>query len=340
MTMQRDDFRVKTSGLGVEKASHTPRSFSLTSGVATSFLSALAIAALLLAGVCAPAHACTLFAAAGTAVEGGGTLIAKNRDWLPDHRQQLIVLAPEGGHRAVALEAVGGTESGVKAGVNERGLAIVSATAGQVSSAERSRIPQTRQLMRRLLTSCADVGEVLARIDLFRRPAFYLVADRREIAMIEVAPDGRRAVSRRQNDVLAHTNHYCALEAPPPGRNPGRSSLTRYARIDTLLRDAQRPFTLEDFVRFSDDRSDGPDNSIWRTGRAQENRRTLAAWIISIPPAGSPRLYVKTADSGEPERTCRLSAEAAFRLRDGERVSLADGLCRPPDPNSFSKQGN
>ncbi len=338
--MRGNDFRVEESGFRVEKAPHTARSFSLRSVVATSFLSALALASLLLAGVPAPAHACTLFAAAGTAVEGGGTLIAKNRDWLPDHRQQLIVLAPEGGHRAVALEAVGGAESGVKAGVNERGLAIVSATAGQVSNAERSRVPQTKQLMRRLLTGCADVGEVLARIDLFRRPAFYLVADRREIAMIEVAPDGRHAVSRRQNDVLAHTNHYCALEAPPPGRNPGRSSLARYARIETLLRDAQRPFTLEDFVRFSDDRSDGPDNSIWRTGRAQENRRTLAAWIISIPPAGSPRLYVKTADPGEPERTCRLSAEAALRLRDGERVSLADGLCRPADPDHFSKQGN
>ena len=31
-----------------------------------------------------PSHACTLWGAAGSAVDGGGVLITKNRDWAPD----------------------------------------------------------------------------------------------------------------------------------------------------------------------------------------------------------------------------------------------------------------
>jgi hypothetical protein len=302
----------------------------------TSFGSA-GIAALFLLTLCfVPlARACTLFAAAGEAVEGGGALIGKNRDWLPDHRQQLIVLAPAGGHPAIALEAVGGAESGVKAGVNAQGLAIVSATAGQVPMAERDTYPQQKQLMRHLLATCAEVEEVLVKIDLFRRPAFYMVADRREIALIEVAPDGRRAVSRRDKDVLSHTNHYCTLELPGTVRNPGRSSLHRYARIQELLQGRSRPFTLEDFVRFSEDRSGGPDNGLWRTGLEEGRRRTLATWIVRIPPTGSPRLYVKTADPGEPERTCSMAVEDALRLGDQARILVGKGLCRVDSRNKI-----
>jgi hypothetical protein len=285
-----------------------------------------------------PSPACTLFAAAGTAADGGGTLIAKNRDWLPDHRQQLVVLAPAGGYPTLALEAVGGPQGGIKAAVNSQGLAIVSATAGQVPLPEREAVPQQKQLTARLLTTCADVDEVLARIDLFRRPAFYLVADRREIAVIEVGPDGRRAVARRRNETLVHTNHYCALEPTPALRGPGSSSLERYDRIRELVQGPVRPFTLEDFVRFSEDRSAGPDNSIWRTGRSEGKRRTLATWIVSIPPSGSPMLYVKTADPGEPERTCRVTVADALRRKDHERIPLGDWPCSAAA--IVSKMGN
>jgi hypothetical protein len=278
---------------------------------------ALALVFLLAAAGCLPAEACTLWGAGGSSVAGGGTLIAKNRDWAPDHRQELAVLRPAEGYAALVLRAVGGREPGIKAGVNAKGLVIVSASANQVPSAERQKAPQKKQLMGQLLAGCASVEEVLQKAEWMVRPVFYLVADRRELALIEVGPDGRRAVTRHDAGALHHTNHYCAVNGPETSRRPGDSSIQRQARIAELLAGAGRPFRHEDFIRFSADMSAGPDNSIWRTGSALEKTRTLAAWIVSIPPAGTPTLYLRTADPGQPQRTCRFAVEEALRSAAG-----------------------
>ena len=53
-------------------------------GKLKGFLMAAAMAALL--NVPAPVNACTLFAANGNVVDGGGTLVGKNRDAVPDNQ--------------------------------------------------------------------------------------------------------------------------------------------------------------------------------------------------------------------------------------------------------------
>jgi hypothetical protein len=275
-------------------------------------------------------EACTLWAASGAVVENGGTLVAKNRDWAPDHQQELAVLRPAEGYAFIALMAVDNHEPGVKAGVNEKGLVIVSATAGQFPSADRKRIQQKKELMRHLLSTCASVAEVLSQIDLMRRPVFYLAADRNEIALIEVAPGGLRSVTRKSSGTLHHTNHYCAIAPTEPMRKPGASSRQRYARIEELLKSAERPFTKEAFIRFSADHTAGPDNSIWRTGSDPTKQRTLSTWIASIPLSGSPQLFLKTADPEQPERVCRLSVVEALRLKGGDRIPLTAALCSEP----------
>jgi len=279
-----------------------------------------------------PSEACTLWGAVGTAVEGGGTLVAKNRDWAPDHFQELSVLRPAEGFQSLVLRAVGGEEPGVKAGVNEKGLVIVSATANQVPRAERNKVEQKKGLMRHLLVTCASVDEVLKNIDLFRRPVFYLIADRKEVVAIEVAPAGRRSVTRRDSGALSHTNHYCAIDSPDIKHKPSASSTTRLGRIDELLKTHPQPYSIEDFFRFSTDQNAGPDDGVWRTGSDLAKRRTLATWIVAVPPAGSPQLYLKTADPGEPEQICRLSIAEAFRLKGGDRIPLAAALCNGPVP--------
>jgi hypothetical protein len=281
-----------------------------------------------------PSDACTLWGAAGDAVLGGGTLVAKNRDWAPDHRQELVVLSPPEGYRSVALMAVGNDEPGIKAGVNEKGLVIVSATANQIASAERKNVHQKQGLMRHYLATCASVEDVLKSIDLLRRPVFYLVADRKEVAIVEIGRDGRRAVTRKDSGTLLHTNHYCFLQPQGLG-SPGASSQQRYARIDELLKLHGKAFVLDDFIRFSEDRNAGPDNSIWRTGSDPRKRRTLATWLVSIPASGSPLLYLKTADPGEPERVCRLAVEEALRLKEGDRIPLSASLCSGPALSAF-----
>ena len=270
---------------------------------------------------------CTLWGATGPQVEGGGTLIVKNRDWVPDHRQELTVLKPAEGYKFLGLRAVGGAEPGVKAGVNEKGLVIVSASANQVPIAERKKFRQKEGLTRHLLATCSGVEDVLKNLELMRRPVFYMVGDRREIVLIEIAPDGRRSVTRRDSGTLAHTNHFCAIDAPTL-RKPGESSTQRLSRIEDLLKSREKPFVAEDFIRFSEDRNAGPDHSIWRTGGHSSQIRTLATWLVLIPAFGSPHLYLKTADPGEPERICRLSVEDALRRHDRKTLALDSDLCK------------
>jgi hypothetical protein len=277
-----------------------------------------------------PSEACTLWGAAGDAVEGGGALVAKNRDGAPDHRQELVVLRPPEGYRSVALMAVGGDAPGIKAGVNEKGLVIVSATAGQFPSAERKKIEQKKRLMSHFLATCASVEELLKQVELMRRPVFYLVGDRAGLAVIEVAPDGRRSVTRAVSGTLHHTNHYGAIEPPGLKRKPGASSRLRHDRIGELLKAPEKPFDLDGFTRFSQDRDAGPDNSIWRTGSDPAKHRTLATWLVSVPPSGSPRLHLKIADPGKPERVCRLEVEEALRLKGADRIPSGAALCRGP----------
>ena len=75
------------------------------------------------------ASACTLWAAAGDRVAGGSTMIHKNRDWSPDHQQELRLVTPKSGFRYLSLYATGNEWVGTKAGVNTEGLVIVTASA-------------------------------------------------------------------------------------------------------------------------------------------------------------------------------------------------------------------
>ncbi len=272
-------------------------------------------------------EACTLWGATGQSVEGGGTLIAKNRDWAPDHHQELTLLKRAEGYKSLVLKAVGGSQPGIKAGVNQKGLVIVSATANQVARAERKKFRQKKELMNHFLTTCTSVEDVLKNVELMRRPVFYMVGDHKELAIIEITPGAHRSVTRRDSGTLNHTNHYCTIDVQNVNK-PGTSSMQRYARIDELLKNRNTPFTVEDFIRFSEDRNAGPDNSIWRTGSTPDKRHTLSTWLVLIPASGSPQLYLKTSDPGKPERVCRLSVEDALRIEDHKTIPLDSDLCK------------
>ena len=88
----------------------------------------------------APVEACTLFAANGSVVDDGGTLIVKNRDWEPNQHQVIKFVPSKDGYSYFGLYAEG-TAAGMKAGINEKGLTVVSATAGSIPSKERKNMP-------------------------------------------------------------------------------------------------------------------------------------------------------------------------------------------------------
>lgn len=50
-----------------------------------------------------PSYACTEWSATGERVEGGGSLLTKNRDWTPNQTQILKLETPEKGYRYFGL---------------------------------------------------------------------------------------------------------------------------------------------------------------------------------------------------------------------------------------------
>ena len=258
-----------------------------------------------------PAHACTLFAAAGSRVEGGGTIIVKNRDRSP-RKSALKFFAPADGFKYLALVTADLPQGSAVAGVNEKGLAVVDALPGNLCAQEEN--PGAIALTQALLSRCASVDEVLACQDLFRAsyPVIEMVADGRRLAVIEIAPQGRVAVKVSDQGVLCHTNHYLAPRLLDANRDASRSSCTRYRRIGQLLSRQTCPFALEDFLAFSQDRHDGPDNSICRRGSTPTETRTLATWIVAHPAAGASRLFARIANPGERQKIINLRLNPAL----------------------------
>lgn len=242
-------------------------------------------------------QACTLWAVAGDMTQGSGTMLIKNRDWNPDHQQELKLVTPTQGYRYFGLFA-SGTFPGLKAGVNEKGFTVVSATASSIPRAERDRLPKRKGSLSELLKTCATVDEALSRKELFHRPQFLMMADKEKIAYVEIDPQGVYAIRSEVKGTLYHTNHYIEDALKSANRKVGKSSALRYERISTLL-DTCKFYTPEDFISFSQDQAAGPDNSILRTGGKPGAARTLATWMVHLPASGEASVYVRLANPGQ-----------------------------------------
>ncbi|MBK1682538.1 carcinine hydrolase/isopenicillin-N N-acyltransferase family protein [Rhodoferax fermentans] len=256
------------------------------------------------------AWACTLWAVAGTQA-GGGTLISKNRDWVPDHWQYLKKVSPKTGLKFLGLYAEGNNAPGLKAGVNERGLSIVSASSN-IPRSVREAQPDKHGIMVQVLSGYSTVRAVLDDAALLfskSRANFFMLSDRRMVVQVEVGLDGTFSVKSRDSGSLAHTNHYLdpALAALY-NQKIGTSSATRLNRIQTLLGQQTELYTLDQFSAFSHDQHDGANNSLWRSGR----EHTMASWIVAVPAQGAPRLRVLLANPGQQPSTHELLLDDAF----------------------------
>ncbi|SMC20954.1 Acyl-coenzyme A:6-aminopenicillanic acid acyl-transferase [Andreprevotia lacus DSM 23236] len=263
--------------------------------------------ALVTAALAAPAYPCTLWGAAGSA-SAEGTLLAKNRDWLPDHVQSLRLVRPARGLRYVGLYADNGSEPGIKAGVNEAGLSIVCAEASSLPKTVRDAVVASHPLVSPILRQYRTLDEVQAHADeLFTgvKPDFFLLADSKGLMQVEVGQDGRYTLQRTQNGTQAHTNHYTDPAVLNNGQKIGTSSAVRLARVQTLLAQAQQPHTLAEFTHISADHHDGPDNSLWRD-------HTLAGWQIALPTQAAPHLHLVLANPGRPQQSKDWTLDSNF----------------------------
>jgi hypothetical protein len=207
-------------------------------------------------------------------------------------------------------------------GVNEKGLTVVNAAAGSVPKNKRD--TATEDLSEMLLTTFSTVADVLSHRHAFEasHPAFYIIADSDATALIEVAPGGSISKKTVSRGTLSHTNHYVDRKLLRANEQTSRSSQARLRRIGRLLAAHRPPFTLNDFIVISDDRTGGPDNSIWRTGGPGRKVKTLGTFIVSAPRGGPPELFARIVRQGEEKDVYRLTLDSAFWTRVGSPPDL------------------
>ena len=280
----------------------------------TAFLSKSA-AACLAAAMAMPAGACTLWASAGPQDSDGGTLLSKNRDWKPGQHQALEYRYPSYGIPYFGLFAVDGRARGIKSGVNRQGLSAVTASASSIPGHLRASQPGKHGILGRILAHYGSVDELAAHAsEIFpqSRAMFLMVSDRHKILVAEIGLQGRYAYKVLDRGVTAHTNYYLDSKLADFNVKIGHSSATRYRRVGELLADAPRPYTLARYAAISRDHHDGPDDSLWRTGRKEA---TLSSWIIDSPAQGPQTLRVVLDNPGMPEAVRTWTLDDAFWAR-------------------------
>ena len=272
------------------------------------------VAWLLLSLASPPVQACTLFAAAGSSVGGGGTIIAKNRDRCP-LVSGLKVFIPQEGYRYLGLVSLDSPQEPAVAGVNEKGLVVVDASPSSLAPHQEEdcrAIPLTQAL----LTRCASVAEVLAQKELLHAsyPVFEMVADRHRVALIEIAPEGQVSIQVSEQGTLCHTNHYLSPQLQWANQMACHSSKVRFRRLRQLLDRQGGPFTFADFLVFSQDRHAGPDNSINRLGSTPRETRTLATFIVQVS-NDAPHVFVRMSNPGEPDKIVNFRLDPALWVK-------------------------
>jgi isopenicillin-N N-acyltransferase like protein len=274
-----------------------------------------------------PACSCTLWSSAGPVNKGGDfTLVAKNRDWTPDQTQVLKIVRPDHGYAYLGLIATGAAEPGLKAGINRKGLVIVSASVDSIPKKVRKQAPGKMGVIRRLLSNYGSVVEILNHRKIFSqaRPMILMIADRRTILYAEIGLNGHYCLVTQVNGTLAHTNHFLSPDMLAQNRKIGQSSRIRLKRIQDLL--MSRPaggFTMDDFIRMSEDQHDGPRNSILRKGALPGDEKTVATWIAAIPREGAPTVQITVRNPDQKVETFRYRLDDAFWLPSGRIDAIA-----------------
>ena len=268
----------------------------------------------------AAARACTLWAANGADVAGGGSLLVKNRDYPPGHPTSFALVTPKHGHKVMAMLSTGTGQPTMVGGVNEKGLAVITAAVGSIPRAERKRRAEAGGLVypvRPMLERFATVREVVAAKDLLAgvRPIFAIVADAHEVAVLESSGHAWKIEVMARDAFTAHANHPLLVDTPDMRQEPDApGSVVRLNRIRALWAGLPKPADLAAVAALALDQADGPDRSILRTGSAPGKARTvglLAAWLP--PDGGAPKVIIRVIDPlGARQAEASLTLDAAF----------------------------
>lgn len=271
----------------------------------------IVLCAVLVPGLSADGHACTIWASAGESVEGGGVIVAKNRDNTSSLHTRLRLVFPAKGLRFLGILDIE-ANGYVTAAINEKGLVVVNASANSVPRSKRH--VATEDVTERMLINFDSVDALLKEKDFFRKthPAIYIVADAAKIMSVEVTPRGNVSIRVKSKGTLAFTNHYTGEDAVDANEHMSRESLLRLKRITALCGEGERPHTVDDFISMSRDENGGSAGAVMRKPRKESKIRTLATWIVRLEPGKGPQLYVHLLNPEDRPRTYRVDLDESF----------------------------
>ena len=159
---------------------------------------------------------------------------------------------------------------------------------------------------------------------------------------VEVAPEGLVSVKVCQQGVLYHTNHYLTPQLSWANQKAYPSSKTRSHRIEQLLEGRQMPLTFADFLDFSQDRNNGPDNSLNRLGSTATETRTVATFVVQLG-EGAPHIFVRMSNPGEADKMVNFLLEPALWTEGlEEKIKVCERIIHPGERSDrrISKMGD
>ena len=244
---------------------------------------------------------CTAFAA--TAADGGGAVLAKNRDYRAEHRAIQRVFRhrdPAWGGRTMLCVGSLGSPGNFSSGINSDGLAVAD-TASRTPGHQVGR--HRYFLLTRLLARCASVADALAGIAATAQAGggLLLLADASgRMAAVELGAPSV-AVEIRQRGRIGRSNHYvgestAGLNRTDGGAGPGHAnSVRRLATLRRLLAAGPESLGVADAAAILAHRGDGGEEPLCRRG-GRDLSETVSGAIFAT---GERRLWF--AD-GRPDR--------------------------------------
>jgi len=233
--------------------------------------------------------ACTLYGAIGRAVEGGGVLVGKTRDLTKQEEQ--VLLKETSSSRFSYLGIASRKNGRLTGGINEKRLIIVNASAASIKDRPRKHLH-----VESVLGRAASVAEALK---IFREegmgsPIHYLLADQKNLVLLEVYNPERFEIRDISEGVLVHTNHYLLPSMAALNGKIDRSSSVRLDRIQSLMKDP--PFKIGQFISFSRDHLNGPGNLAICRHRPPGRKSggiTVSAIVFSLPEGEPPEIWFR-----------------------------------------------
>lgn len=182
-------------------------------------------------------HACTLWAYCNITADGKEIHIGKVRDTVLNHSEEVRFVKNTGELSYYGVFAVGAdneyTYNPLKAGTNVKGLTVIFSTIGTIPLTIRFPLSEIDPI-HSILAKYSTVDEVLKNTLLLGGPKIVLIADKNEIAKIEIGLEGKISIQRANSGFLFATNHYVELsEQNLIGIDP--SSFQRLQAVEEIL---------------------------------------------------------------------------------------------------------